>query len=49
VVYTKLHNVGESGIKNVKVSASHVLSSGNYLVVVKGNSTFSRAKLLICK
>ena len=48
-VYSKLYNVDNNGIKNVKVSASHFLPAGNYFVVVKGNSTFSRAKLLVYK
>ena len=48
-VYTKLFNVDDNGIKNMKVSASHFLPAGNYFLVAKGKSTVSRAKLLICK
>jgi hypothetical protein len=48
-VYNKLYNIEDNGIKNVKVSVSHFLPAGNYFVVVKGKSTFTRAKLLIYK
>jgi hypothetical protein len=47
-VYTKLCNV-DSGIKNVKISAGHILLAGTYFIVATGTSTFTRAKLLICK
>jgi hypothetical protein len=48
-VYTKLYNIGDNDINNVKVFARHLLSAGNYFVVAKGNSAISTVKLLICK
>lgn len=49
VMYTNSGIVDDNGFKNVKVSAGDILFSGNYYVFAKGNSTFARAKLLICK
>jgi hypothetical protein len=49
VIFTKSCIVDENGSKNVKVITGDMLSSGNYCVVTKGNSSFARAKLQICK
>ncbi|MDO8952745.1 MAG: T9SS type A sorting domain-containing protein, partial [Draconibacterium sp.] len=48
-IFTKSCITDNNGIKNVNISASRVLSPGNYYVVAKGNSSVARAKLLICK
>jgi len=49
VMFTHSCTVEANGSKNVKVSAGNILSSGNYLVVAKGNSSFARVKLLIAQ
>ncbi|HEX7584404.1 MAG TPA: T9SS type A sorting domain-containing protein [Prolixibacteraceae bacterium] len=49
IMYTNSYTVDDNGSKNVKVLTGNILTSGNYYVVAKGNSTFVRAKLLICK
>lgn len=48
-VYAKSCLVDGNGFKNEKVLAGTILSSGNYFVTAKGNSSFSRSKLLIYK
>ncbi|MFY9152529.1 MAG: Ig-like domain-containing protein [Prolixibacteraceae bacterium] len=48
-VFFKSCLVDENGFQNIRISAADQLTSGNYLVVAKGNSTLSRSKLTVCK
>ena len=48
-VYINSSIVDSNGFMNVKVSARNILSTGNYYVVAKGNSTVTSAQLLIGK
>jgi uncharacterized protein YjdB len=48
-IYTCSGTIGPNGFSTVKVQAGHILSSGNYILVAKGNTDFARVKLLISK
>lgn len=48
-VYSTSCIVDVNGFKNLKVSAAHVLSPGNYLVVANGDASFARVKLVVRK
>ncbi|HAH24069.1 MAG TPA: hypothetical protein DCL77_09990 [Prolixibacteraceae bacterium] len=48
-MYTSSRMADGNGILTEKVSTGNILSSGNYYVTAKGNSNFTRVKLLIGK